>query len=258
MTNASPSASTPAHTLLFQSVTPVFLPGGDVPGDSSVIRDPAASSLQLMPTGRTLPSGNLTVGLAAPYLPYAAYCPVKGIQLSAGGIYIFNNPILKQEAYYSYFIVKDALFEVEGMSIAVGGAVMFWGQKEPLPAPPHWRHAVIPGVFGVTTIGTADEAVTLGVGFANTPGGFEIGLDAGILGGIGFGYEWKASRTWRLMTEHLIDIGTGNTLHTFGARLFGTRGAFDFGLVILPHGPTKLRVFPVIGVSVRIGPDEAP
>ena len=63
-------------------------------------------------------------------------------QVSAGGVYVFTAPSGEAgEEYYSYLIVKHTLFEDKGSSIAVGGAVMFWGREEIDGPYPGWKRA---------------------------------------------------------------------------------------------------------------------
>ena len=219
---------------------------------TTLIADPASSSLLLMPTGRTITSGHGSIGLAAPYIPYGAFAVAQGLQISAGGVYIFKNSSGSAQAYYSYLFVKDALWDDGTTSIALGAVLMFWGQEHVRRGERNWDRVVVPGVFAVTTIGNQHGALTLGVGFADAAGGYGIGLDAGLLSGLGIGYEALISRGIKVMTEHFIDALSGNTLHTFGARLFAARGAFDIGLIVLPHGQVIGRVLPVIGVSLLI------
>jgi hypothetical protein len=223
-------------------------------------RDPASSSLLVMPTGRTLPSGTGTVGLAAPYIPYAAFSVAEHWQLSAGGVYIFEDQIGTGEAYYSYVILKNALFEDGNTSIAVGAAVMFWGQQLKRTSLAGWDHAVIPGAFAVATIGDESQALTLGMGFANMAEGFGIGFDGGIFAGIGLGYEARIDPNWKLITEHFSSILSSGTLHTVGLRYFSGRAAFDLGVIVVPNGHVDLpsgtrmpRVLPLLGISIHIG-----
>lgn len=222
--------------------------------------DPARSSLLVMPTGRTLPGGTGTAGLAAPWIPYAAWSPAEHWQLSAGGIYIFEGAVESGEAYYSYLILKHSLFDDGATSIALGGAVLFWGQRLERRDLGEWDRAVIPGVFAVTTIGNENNTITLGLGFAEMQGGFGLGFDGGLVAGIGLGYEARLSPQWKLMTEHFSDVLSSGTLHTVGLRYFSGRAAFDLGIVVIPNGAIDLpsgtrmpRVLPVLGVSVHIG-----
>ncbi len=226
----------------------------------SLPRDPASSSLLVMPTGRALPSGTGTVGLAAPWIPYAAFSVAEGWQVSAGGVYIFEDAIGSGQAYYSYLIVKNSLFDSGGTSIAVGGALMFWGQELKRKSLGSWDRATIPAAFGVMTIGNENNTLTLGLGFAEIEGGYGIGFDGGLFGGIGLGYEARISPNWKLLTEHFSSILSSGTLHTIGVRYFSGRAAFDLGLIIVPNGAIDLpsgqrmpRVLPLLGISIHIG-----
>ena len=222
--------------------------------------DPASSSLLVMPTGRTLPGGTGTVGLAAPWIPYAAYSIADNWQLSAGGVYIFEGAVESGEAYYSYLILKHSLFDDRGTSIAVGGAVLFWGQRLERSEFGDWDRAVIPGVLAVTTIGNESNALTLGLGFAEMQGGFGLGFDGGLVAGIGLGYEARLSPQWKILTEHFSDVLSSGTLHTVGLRYFTGRAAFDLGIVVIPNGHIDLpsgtrmpRVLPLLGISLHLG-----
>jgi hypothetical protein len=229
-------------------------------GADTVQRDPASSSLLVMPTGRCLSAGTGTAGLAAPWIPYAAFSVAEGWQLSAGGVYIFEDAIGSGQAYYSYLILKNSLFDDGATSIAVGGAVMFWGQELKRKSLASWDRATIPAVFAVTTIGNENNTLTLGVGFAEIAGGFGIGFDGGLFAGIGLGYEARISPNWKLMTEHFSSVLSPGTLHTVGVRYFTGRAAFDLGLIVVPNGAIDLpsgtrmpRVLPLLGVSIHIG-----
>jgi hypothetical protein len=227
--------------------------------DSAFLRDPAASSVLLMPSGRTVPPGTGTLGLAAPYIPYAAFSILPGVQVSAGGIYIFESAGGNDRAYYSYLIVKNSLYDDGSSSIAVGAAVMFWGQEFMLGSRHAWDHVALPAVFAAATFGDEETALTLGMGFAEMAGGFGIGFDGGVIAGVGLGYETRISRGGKFLTEHLTDALTGNTMHTAGVRFFSGRAAFDLGLVIIPNADITLSrkriplILPVLGVSIHIG-----
>jgi hypothetical protein len=222
--------------------------------------DPASTSLMVMPTGRTLPGGTGTLGLAAPYIPYAAFSPADHWQVSAGGVYVFTSEIGYGEEYYSYLILKHSLFDDGHTSIAVGGALMFWGREAVTGPFPGWKRVTIPGAFGVATFAGESSSLTLGVGFADIEGGFGIGFNEGLLSGFGLGYETRLSPNWKLMTEHFSNVLAGGTLHTIGVRYFTGRAAFDMGLIVVPNGDVQLgsgtripRVLPLLGVSIHIG-----
>jgi hypothetical protein len=222
--------------------------------------DPAASSLLVMPTGRTLPGGTGTAGLAAPWIPYAAYSITDHWQLSAGGVYIFEGAEESGEAYYSYMMLKHSLFDDGTASIAIGGAVLFWGQQLQRRELSSWDRAVIPGVFAVTSIGSETNTLTLGLGFAEMEGGFGIGFEGGLFAGIGLGYEARLSPNWKLLTEHFSSVLSSGTLHTIGVRYFTGRAAFDLGIIVIPNGHIDLpsgtrmpRALPLLGVSIHLG-----
>jgi hypothetical protein len=227
--------------------------------DTAYHRDPASSSLFLMPSGRSLPAVSGVLGLAAPYIPYAALSILPGLQLSAGGVYIFESNEGADRAYYSYILVKNSLYEDRNTSIAIGAAALFWGQEFKLGSRVQWDRVTVPGIFAVTTIGTEESAFTLGVGFADMAGGFGIGFDPGLLVGLGLGYETRLSPNWKLMTEHFSNILSNGTLHTLGVRYFAGRAAFDLGVIIVPNGNITISgkkiplVMPLLGVSVHIG-----
>jgi hypothetical protein len=227
--------------------------------DNGKPRDPASSSLFLIPTGNTLPSVSGTLGLAAPYIPYVALSVLPGLQLSAGGVYIFESDAGSDRAYYSYLILKNALYQDRNTSIAVGGALLFWGQEFRLGGRTNWDRVTVPGVFAVTTIGGEESAFTIGMGFADMAGGYGLGFDEGLLVGLGLGYETMLSSNWKLMTEHLSSVLTAGTLHTLGFRYFTGRAAFDLGLIVVPNGDITISgkkiplVLPLLGVSIHIG-----
>ncbi len=227
--------------------------------DTISTHDPAATSLLLMPTGRTLPAISGTLGLAAPYIPYAALSILPGLQLSAGGVYIFASDVGDDRGYYSYAMLKNSLYEDRNTSIAVGAAVLFWGQQFTLGGRTNWDRVALPGAFGVATIGGEENAFTFGVGLAEMAGGFGLGFDEGLLVGIGLGYETRLSSEWKLMTEHLSNLLAAGTLHTVGFRYFTGRAAFDLGVIIIPNGDITISgkkiplILPLLGVSVHIG-----
>lgn len=227
--------------------------------DTAVTRDPASTSLFLMPTGSALPAVSGTLGLAAPYIPYAALSLLPGLQLSAGGVYIFESDEGNDRAYYSYAMLKNSLYEDKNTSIAVGAAVLFWGQQFKLGGRTNWDRVALPAAFGVATIGGEESAFTFGVGLAEMAGGFGLGFDQGLLVGIGLGYATRLSPEWKLMTEHLSSLLSAGTLHTLGFRYFTGRAAFDLGLIVIPNGDITISgkkiplVLPLLGVSIHIG-----
>ena len=229
-------------------------------GSDSVATDPASTSLFVMPTGRTLPAGKVSVGLAAPYIPYAAVGVAEHWQVSAGGAYVFSTATTAGSEYYSYLILKHALFDDGRTSIAVGAAAMFWGHESVSGPYPGWSHVTLPGAFGVITFEGESSALTLGVGFTNIVGSFNVGLQEGLLSGFGLGYETKIDEHWKFMTEHFANVLGSGTLHTLGVRYFTGAAAFDLSLLVIPNGDVQIptgtripRVLPLLGVSVRLG-----
>jgi len=221
--------------------------------------DPVSSGLLLMPTGRTLPAGSGMVGLTVPYIPFGAVSVAENWQISAGGVYVFTAPSGEAgEEYYSYLIVKHTLFEDRGSSIAVGGAVMFWGREEIDGPYPGWKRATIPGGFAVATLGSEESAITIGVGFGDMVGGYGLGFEGGFTPGIGLGYETYLSPDWKLMTEHFSAVLSRGTLHTVGVRYFFAKAAFDLGMVIIPNGDVNISgtrfplVLPLVGIAVQL------
>jgi hypothetical protein len=225
-------------------------------GGPAAPTDPSSSSLLLMPTGSTLPAGTGCAGLAAPYIPYGAYSVAEGMQLSAGGVYIFKNAQGSAQAYYTYLLGKYQAVTSEQVNISLGAALMLWGQER-LPSSVHagrtWDRIVVPGVFAVATVGDESESLSFGAGFGQVPEGYSIGFAGGMVNGVGVGYKTRLGRKSRFITEHFIDAGTAHTLHTMGVRFFSNRGAFDLGVIVIPFGPFRLWALPVVGVSLHIG-----
>ncbi|HOJ05859.1 MAG TPA: hypothetical protein PK916_17825 [Bacteroidota bacterium] len=237
---------------------------GSVPADTlsergDAGRDIAATSLIMAPTGRSLPGGSAVVGLATPYIPYVAVGVLDNLQLSAGGIYLFSTDGNTGEQYYSYAMLKHTLFDQDNASLAVGGALLFWGQEYRLGNRYNWDRAVIPGAFAVTSMGTEESKFTLGLGLANMVEGYSLGFDGGLVMGVGMGYESWISASWKFLTEHLMDVLGGGTLHTLGLRYVTGRASFDLGLIVVPNADVTISgtriplALPLLGVSILIG-----
>ncbi|MGH7522068.1 MAG: hypothetical protein ACREMI_12415 [Gemmatimonadales bacterium] len=187
--------------------------------------DPNTSRLFFAPTARTLPQGS---GYFADYylfFPVVAFGVTDRVMLS-GGMSII--PGLSSQLFY--VAGKVGVVQSPSASFAVGG---FWATV------PDESDASLGMGYAVTTIGSADHAVTLMAGYPFTTQ--DLAREPlFVVGG-----ESRIGERSKLMAELWKLPEEGNVPALFGVRWFGDRLAVGFGFVYV-LGSDTIEGWPLI------------
>ena len=184
-------------------------------GSGFTFDDPNRSRLFLAPTARTLPQGDGYVGDYFLFFPVVSYGATDWLSLS-GGMSIF--PGLRLEDQLLYLAPKVRVLHRPSLDVAVGATYLRLGWSDFVNA---WG-----GVgYGVTTFGSEDAALTLGVGWPVASSG--AASDPWIMGG----GEWRVARDLKLLAEGWKFPGSRDVPLIAGVRFLGERIAVDCGLL---------------------------
>jgi hypothetical protein len=188
--------------------------------------DPNPTRLFFGPTGRSLKRGTGYMGVYEILLPFVQVGVTDRISLGAGTPLVFGDG----SAHPFWITPKIQVYRTESVQASVG--VM------------HFLN-VGDGNFGiayvVATRGTADSAVTGGVGYAydrsyNTQNGAPVVMIGG---------EHRVTRGLKILTENYIFNGGG--ILTGGVRWLGERFSADLALVVPTDGGSAV-AFPMVNV----------
>ena len=188
--------------------------------------DPNPTRLFFGPTGRSLKRGTGYMGVYEILLPFVQVGVTDRISLGAGTPLVFGDG----SAHPFWITPKLQIYGTESVQASVG--VM------------HFLN-VGDGNFGiayvVATRGTADSAVTGGVGYAydrsyNTQNGAPVVMIGG---------EHRVTRGLKILTENYIFNGGG--ILTGGVRWLGERFSADLALVVPTDGGSAV-AFPLVNV----------
>jgi hypothetical protein len=178
-------------------------------------RDPNVSRLFIAPTARTLPRGEAYFGDYYLFFPSVGFGVADRVTVS-GGMSLIPGVSLGDQAYY--VAPKIGLAQSRSFGLAVG--VLYAGAALA-------SHGASGGVaFAVTTLGSEDRALTLGLGWP-----FVVGTGGAKDPWGMFGAEWRLSDHLKLLAEGWKFPGVGEVPCVFGVRMFSERIAVDFGLL---------------------------
>lgn len=208
---------------------------GRVVGGEVWPRDPNATRLFFGPTGRSLPSGEGYIGLFELFFSFGAVGVGDRLVLAAG------TPVMPEVVgRVLYLAPKLRAVSVPGADLAVGALAFFFTESV--------DEGSVGIVYGVSTFGTGDDAVTTGAGW-----GFSLGADAALADDpvILLGGEKRASRRVKAITENYIVFNGGDvfTLVSGGVRFLGDRFSADVGAGGFLGGGEAFCCLPVLSAS---------
>ena len=176
--------------------------------------DPNATRLFFGPTGRALGRGTGYFAVYELVMPFLSYGITDRISISGGTPVI---PDLTGELFY--FAPKLTVISRPGVDFSAG-AIAFSVPSE---------DESLGLVYGVGTFGSADNAVTLGVGVPFIVGEDDELADRAVAM---LGFESRTSRRTKFIGESYFVPGESGGFVALGARFFGERLSADAGLGI--------------------------
>lgn len=178
--------------------------------------NPNDTRLLFAPTGRSLKAGT---GYFADYyifFPMVAYGITNNITVAGGMSLIPGVPINDQLFYFTPKVGFDL-----GSSSLSAGALIAGLPGEDLPA--------VGLMYGVGTLGNADNNITAGMGFGFVDWEFS-GKPFLMLGG-----QYRVSRRVSFVSENWLLPGLDEPFLSGGIRFFGEKLSVDLAVIILPQ-----------------------
>lgn len=163
---------------------------GTVSNGTFFREDPNRSRLFFAPTGRSIPKGGGYFAVYEIYIPFVAVAPSDRLTVSAGTPLIFGGD---EDSRPFWISAKAQVVARERIQVGVGALDV------------HAEGHDIGVLFGVSTIGGTDRAVTLGLGYGYADGDL-ADRPALLLGG-----EARVSAHAKLMTENYVFPGGGGS-----------------------------------------------
>ena len=198
--------------------------------------DPNPSRLFFAPTARSIGHGSGYVGVFMIGLPFVAVGVTDRITLAAGA------PVLFGVVDPFYIAPKIELISTSKFSVAAGVLSLITLRDI---TDDDWETIGI--VYGVTTVGTADQALTVGFGYGYA--GDEIsGQPAIMIGG-----ETRASRRIKLISENYFVAGETGAILSGGIRYVGDRFTSDVGVLGAVAGGESFCCIPLVNFSYTFG-----
>ncbi len=194
---------------------------GTVVHEEFIPADPNATRLLFGPTARSLKRGEGYVGVYEFAIPFVQVGLTDRISIGAGTPLLFGGRGKRP----FWFTPKVQVYGGRQAKVAVGLLHLTAGAGENVGI-----------AYGVATLGTADSAVSIGMGYA-----YATGEGASPVAMIGA--ERRLHRRVKFVTENYVWRNAG--LVTGGLRFIGDRLSADLGLVV-PLGAGELLAFPVM------------
>ena len=199
--------------------------------------DPNPSRLFFAPTARSIGNGSGYVGVFMIGLPFVAVGVTDRITLAAGA------PVLFGMVDPFYIAPKIELISTSKFSVAAGVLSLITLRDV---TDDDWETIGI--VYGVTTVGSTDQALTAGLGYGYA--GDDIsGQPAIMIGG-----ETRASRRIKLISENYFVAGETGAILTGGIRYVGDRFTSDVGILGALAGGESYCCIPLVNFSYTFGP----
>jgi hypothetical protein len=175
--------------------------------------NPNRTRLYFSPTGRMLAAGEGYFSTYYLFFPGVAFGITDNITMG-GGFSLFPGVDFDKQLYY--LTPKIGLYSRSPVSLAIGALIL---------SVPETDDPTFVGIlYGVTTYGTADRSLTIGVGY-----GFQedelADKPALMLGG-----EWRVGRRFALVSENWVIPGLDGALISYGIRFFGEQLSVDLAL----------------------------
>jgi hypothetical protein len=189
--------------------------------------DPNATRLFFAPTGRSLPRGQVYLGVYEFLMPFVQVGVTDRFSVGGGSPLVFG---IDDEDRPFWITPKLQVLQTRSTDIAVGVFHLFNASGN------------AGGVaYAVSTSGTTRGSFTIG-------GGLAYGDDNTRSGVIMIGGERQVRRNLKLITENYGWKGSG--VASAGVRFFGERLSADLGLLI-PLGTEELFALPVVNFVYR-------
>lgn len=178
-------------------------------------RDPNISRLFFAPTARTLPQGDGYFGDYYLFIASVAYGVTDFFTIS-GGMSLLPGIQISDQLYF----VAPKLRLVQQGPFTLSGGVLYMGAGG-------GSGGASGGVgYGVTTLGSGDHSLTLGLGWPFVVGHGSSSEPMLLIGG-----DTRLSRRVKLVGEWWKFPGASQMPGTIGLRFFGEKMAVDFGFV---------------------------
>ena len=199
--------------------------------------DPNPSRLFFAPTARSIGNGSGYVGVFMIGLPFVAVGVTDRVTLAAGA------PVLFGMVDPFYIAPKIELISTSKFSVAAGVLSLITLRDV---TDDDWETIGI--MYGVTTVGSTDQALTAGLGYGYA--GDDIsGQPAIMIGG-----ETRASRRIKLISENYFVAGETGAILTGGIRYVGDRFTSDVGILGALAGGESFCCIPLVNFSYTFGP----
>ena len=186
-----------------------------VPGARFGPPDPNRTRLFLAPTARTLARGDGYFGDYYVFFPVLGFGVADRVMVS-GGMSIIPGLQLDQQLFY--LAPKVGLVQTPKFSLAAGALYMRLNWADVVDA---WGGVA----YGVATFGSADAALTVGLGWPFASGG--TSRDPWAL----VGAEWRVAHDIKLLIEGWKFPGSNEVPVIGGVRFIGAKIAVDLGLI---------------------------
>ncbi|MEQ1728012.1 MAG: hypothetical protein ABL982_06485 [Vicinamibacterales bacterium] len=199
---------------------------GDVVGGTFRREDPNPTRLFFGPTGRSLKQGTAYLGVYEIVLPFVQVGLTDRISVGAG------TPLIFGDAGNRPFWITPKVQVYSGKSTQLSAGVMHFLNV---------GDGNIGIAYVVATKGSADSAVTGGIGYAyDRSYDDRNGAPVAMIGG-----EHRTSRGLKLMTENYIF--SGGAILTGGVRWIGEHFSTDLAMVVPTDGGSTV-AFPLVNV----------
>ena len=214
--------TTPRHQIV--TIRPVI---GRMVGGEFRREDPNNTRLLFGPTGRSLPKGEVYLGVYEALMPFVQVGITDRISIGGGTPLIFNDDDFGR---LYWLTPKVQLFSGNGLHVAAGLFQGFAGDE----------HAGI--AYGVVTREVRSGAVTVGAGLGYKSGGGQGGV-------VMIGGEAPVRRNIKWVTENYV--WDGAIVSSGGFRFFGERLSADLALGFIINGEDPVIPFPVVNFVYR-------
>ena len=185
--------------------------------------DPNATRLFFGPTGRSLPRGQVYLGVYEFLMPFVQVGVTDRFSIGGGTPLVFGFDSDDQPFWIT---PKLQILKTSSTGVSVGVFHAFTGSGDG------------GGVaYAVSTSGNASGSFTIG-------GGMGYGTDGGRAGVVMVGGERQVRRNLKVMTENYIWKGKDG-IASAGVRFFGERLSADLALAV-PIGSNEIFVFPIV------------
>lgn len=201
--------------------------------------DPNSTRLFFGPTARALGAGAGYFGVFELFFPYVSYGVTDRIALS-GGTPIFPGFV----GQVFYLAPKITVASRPGWDVAAGVLALF--------ATEALDQGSVGLIYGVSTWGEPDRAVTFGAGVPFATSGEDPITDELVLMG---GAELRAGRRTKFITENYLFPAAGEGIASGGVRFFGESLSADAGVGLFLGNGNVGCCLPIVNFVYSFGPE---